>query len=424
MNPTLRSWLPKVALLIGLLLHAVALKPAWEGVAQAGHGRDFASYYYGVKVASLGGDPYDKAQLSAQAAAEGTRTKVHPYFYPPPFLLAMQWTRALDLHTAYKVWFWLDVLASLLAALALWRMVPKESTLLMGAALMAWATCIPNNHLMGQANLPVVALTLWGLAFSESEAQADWKPWVGGVLVGAAAMLKMSPGLLVLWWLVQGRWREVLAACFTAAALSLLSLPVLGVEEQFLFFTKVLPDFSDGGYGGLSVPIELFGNHSIANLWAQIWPGRDALSPQAKRATSATVGLLTAGLFAVGWRTPRGLPRWATVSALLVLMVLTPVYAYEHHVVFALPAWIVLAAALHQGRLHRAWLVLLLPAFLVSAWPIAAWKAAALDQDPALSWLMQEGKTLVLLTQLFFCGALAGRASWPPFRRRGLARAD
>ncbi|MFT5586447.1 MAG: alpha-1,2-mannosyltransferase, partial [Cognaticolwellia sp.] len=352
MNPTLRALLPKLALAIGLLLHMAAVQPAWKGVQDAGNGRDFASYYYGVQVASLGENPYEKRQLSERARAEGTRRSVHPFFYPPPFLLAMQWTRALDLHAAYKLWFWIDALATLLAGLALWRMVPKESTWLIGAAVLAWASAIPNNHLMGQANLPVLAITLWGLVLSESETPAPWKPWVGGALVGLAAMLKMSPGLLVLWWLVQGRWREALAACGMALALSVLSLPILGLEHQVFFFTQVLPDFSDGGYGGLSVPIDLFGNHSIANLWAQVWPAENALSPQAKTATSATVGLLTLALLALTWRTSKGLHRWAALCALMVLMVLTPVYAYEHHVVFALPAWFVLAAALQERKLH------------------------------------------------------------------------
>lgn len=424
MNPTLRALLPKLALIIGLLLHFVSNQPAWKGVQDAGHGRDFASYYYGVQVASLGENPYEKRQLKARARAEGTRKSVHPFFYPPPFLLAMQWTRALDLHGAYKLWFWVDALATLLAGLALWRMVPKESTWLIGAAVLAWASSIPNNHLMGQANLPVLAITLWGLLLSESETPADWKPWAGGALVGVAAMLKMSPGLLVLWWLVQGRWREALAACGTAVLLSLLSLPVVGLEHQIFFFTQVLPDFSDGGYGGLSVPIELFGNHSIANLWAQVWPGENALSAKAKTATTATVGLLTLALLAGTWRTPKGLYRWAAVSALLVLMVLTPVYAYEHHVVFALPAWFVLAAALQQRKLHWTWLLVLVPAFVVSSWPILQWKQLALAQGPVLGGLIQEGKTLALFIQLLSCAFLATRGSFEARRRRGLARAD
>ena len=424
MNPTLRRWLPALALAISLLLHAVALQPAWKGVQNAGHGRDFASYYYGVQVASLGENPYEKQELNERARVEETRRSVHPFFYPPPFLLAMQWTRGLDLHGAYKLWFWVDAMACLLAGLALWRMVPKDSTWLMGAAVLAWASSIPNNHLMGQANLPVLAITLWGLVLSESESTKPWKPWAGGALVGLAAMLKMSPGLLVVWWLVQGRWREALAACGTALLLSVLSLPVLGVEHQIFFFTQVLPDFSDGGYGGLSVPIDLFGNHSIANLWAQVWPGDSALSPQAKTATSATVGLLTLALLALTWRTPKGLHRWAALAALMVLMVLTPVYAYEHHVVFAIPAWFVLAAALQERKLHWTWLLILVPAFVVSAWPILHWKRMALAQSPAVGGMIQEGKTLALFIQLSSCAFLAARGSWTARRRPGRTRAD
>ena len=73
------------------------LTPAWVRTFDTTHGRDFASYYYAVKVASEGGDPYDKALLRQAARADGTRKAVHPYLYAPPFLLIMTWALPYDL---------------------------------------------------------------------------------------------------------------------------------------------------------------------------------------------------------------------------------------------------------------------------------------------------------------------------------------
>jgi len=55
------------------------------------------------------------------------------------------------------------------------------------------------------------------------------------------------------------------------------------------------------------------------------------------------------------------------------------------------------ANGLWAGRLHRAWLGLLLPAFVVMCWPIQSWKALGEGV-----WLMQEAK--------FFALALFGTA--------------
>ena len=74
-----------------LLTIGVQVWPAWQRVVSAEHARDYATYHYAVQEAVDGGDPYIKKRLSRRAKAEGTRTSVHPYFYPPPFLLLLTW---------------------------------------------------------------------------------------------------------------------------------------------------------------------------------------------------------------------------------------------------------------------------------------------------------------------------------------------
>jgi hypothetical protein len=101
------------------LLTVLAL--GWTQAASDRGARDFASYYYAVDVAVDGGDPYDRHALALAARADKTRRGIHPYFYPPPFLLGMLWTSPFGLTTAYLVWFWLDEVALLVALTALWR---------------------------------------------------------------------------------------------------------------------------------------------------------------------------------------------------------------------------------------------------------------------------------------------------------------
>src|SRR5262245_33184272 len=64
-------------------------------------GRDFASYHYAAKVAWAGGNPYDKGALDARARQEGTRPEVHPFFYPPPFLMLAAWSIPFPLRTGF-----------------------------------------------------------------------------------------------------------------------------------------------------------------------------------------------------------------------------------------------------------------------------------------------------------------------------------
>lgn len=403
--------------LVGLVAHTSQLLDGWRKVRGVDHGRDFASYHYAVQVAVDGGDPYDVGALSSRAKADDTRRSVHPFFYPPPFLLTMVWVAPLSLGEAYRAWFWVDSLFLLAALLALWRWRPGWPTLVAGGVILASFTPLVNNHVMGQANLPVVALVAWGALLALRK-----RPWLGGVLVGIACMLKMSPGLLVAWWLVRRDWKPAIAACVTAAVLSLASLPLAGFDVQLRFYTEILPSLSSGDYNGLTVPITLFGNHSIPNLWAQAFPG-SGLTDAARLGGSLTNLAVVAAVFAGVWRTRDELGALCALGALVAVMLLVPAYTYEHHTVFLVIPLVALASALATGRLSPAWLVGLVPAYVLSAWQISHLKKVASNQADAIGWLLQEAKFFALVVVLVACVVAArsepGLGSDPDALREG-----
>jgi hypothetical protein len=408
--PTLRRAAPWVALVLATSLHVRGLVVEdWPTVKRERHARDFASYHYAVHAAAAGEDPYDAATLGRLAQAEGTRKTVHPYFYPPPFLLTMLWALPLSLNEAYRLWFWADSAFFVGAVAAALRLIgPSPAAIWALAGLLLAFTPLRNNHLMGQANLPVLALMTAGLAAAEGPRRREV---LGGALVGAAAMMKMSPGLLVAWWLVRGRWRAAVAACIAAVLLTVLSLPLLGPSLQLHFYRDVLPGFGSGDYHGLKVPLTLFGNHSLPNLWAQVFPAKEGLSSAARLASSVTNLGLVAGAFAA-LRAPKdGLAVANAVGALTCLMVVVPAYAYEHHLTFLIPAVLASAAALGAGRLPRFaggpgfWPLVLLCA------PLTALKEQAGRSAEVTAFLLQELKTFAVLLLGALCGIAARQKS-------------
>ena len=369
----------RLLLALGLCAHLLfALGPAWEKVSTTKSGRDFASYYYAVQVAADGGDPYDNGALAAKAKKDRTRSDVHPYFYPPPFLLTMGWALPFSLPTAYKGMLLLNELllfGCVGAALCWYRVAPWAA-----AAVLGLYSPIPDNAWMGQANLLALLPMLVGLAVAER------RPWLGGVLVGFAAMLKMSPALFLVYWAMRGRWKAVAAAVVTAVASTLVTLPLVGVPEQLRFYTEVLPGFSSGDYHGLSVPITLPANHSVADLWNTLWPGpsKFRLSPAAQHATLATM-LALLGAWAWRFRRSSGTePDPAAVGALTVIMVVTPVYTYEHHLVFLMLA-VMAMLTLRPG------VAAILVAFFLG-WPLEWLRAVQARLPDALGPVMRESK--------------------------------
>ncbi len=382
-------------LLFGLIGHAVLqLGPAIREVAETPSARDYASYYYAAVVAADGGDPYDVKALGKASRKDGTRRTVQPYFYPPPFLLTQVWALPLSLVQGY--WASLVLNEALLAG-SLWVCVSAFGVGMPAVALLLCTfTPIPDNAWMGQANLIALFPALLGLAIARK------RPWLGGVLVGAAAMFKMSPALFLLYWAVRREWRPVLAAIATAIGLSVLTLPLVHFPYQLSFYRDVLPGFGTGDYHGLTVPISLPANHSVPDLYARLWPGPTptSMSNTALLASRCSALLL---LGAWVWRFRRPGNEAAALGALTILMTVLPAYTYEHHLVFLL-----LPVGLALGTLP---LWAFVPAYFFLAWPLD-WLRAVQQAAPAIGDLLRESKTLAEAG--FLLAMFTARSSAPP----------
>jgi alpha-1,2-mannosyltransferase len=395
MNPTLR-WI----LLVGSALWFAwwVISPPDPGGKEARVGtlgRDFSTYYYAAKVAADGGNPYSSKELTLLARDEETRRIVHPFLYPPPALGLFWWAPSLELATAYKVWYALQALSMILAGLVLsrwWR--PLGSSVPIAVAVwiaLTWA--VPFGLVMGQINPLLLLLVVAGLWQSEE------RPWVGGALVGAACMVKISPAVFVLWWIARRNWAAVGSAVACAVLLTVAMVPLVGVNLQSAFYTDVLPGYAHGDYNGLRVQITMIQNYSIPNLLNQIWPGNKYVLTYQAQVASTAVALALLGWMAWSFRRPSGL--WALAgqtSAILIFILLVPVRTYEHHLVLAIPAMVLLTVAVAEGRLGRRWWGLVAILGLALAWPHTHIKelAEAIETDLIVAPL-REFKSVALM---------------------------
>ena len=392
MSRALRALLLVVGLCGHVMLQAV---PAWNSIHKAPSGRDFASYYYALQVAADGGNPYDTAAMEQVARGEHTRKQVHPFFYPPPFLAVVGWAKPLSLFAAYKASFWLNetALFGCLSIGVFYFGVPLWAVV---ALLWTWSP-IPDNMWMGQANLWALFPALAGLALAERGRLKS-----GGVLVGLAAMLKMSPALFLLYWLIRRRWMAVGAAAVTAVVLSATMLPLVDLAAQKELYLTIPPGFSAGDYHGLSVPISLPANHSIPDLFDRAFPSSGRLLSDNARHASSLVALVLLAKWA--WFAHKARSPNAALGALTVLMVAIPVYTYEHHLVFLLVAVGIAAGGVQAvaaedwqaGRRNRAamWWITLLLAWFFLAWPLGWLRGAQAEFPDGWGWAFRESKTM------------------------------
>jgi hypothetical protein len=407
------AWVRRLVVVAAVLWHVLSVfGPPHQPPPPNTEGRDFASYYYAAAVAAQGGDPYDKAQLEALAQEQGTRAEVHPFFYPPPFLWMVTWTTTMPLKTAFWAWFAVNEAALLGTCVVLarwWRSFGSVVAPVI-ASLVALSYAVEYSAELGQANFPVLLLVVAGLASERRN------PVAGGVLVGLACMFKMSPAVLVLWWLLRGRWTAAAAAIATAVGSSFLTLPLLGLREQLEFYTQVLPRFGSGNYNGLTIKIEMFGNHSFPNLWHLYWPsGQNLLSTPARIASAiSTAAVIGGSLAAFARRTEDPVKLAAQGAGLLCAMLLVPVYTYEHHLVFALPAMVLAIVAIERGWLSPGWVWPIGLTIPVLLFDLAALRSLDLRlvtvEHPVLYIWVEEAKFVALIAIWVTMLALGGTA--------------
>lgn len=218
-----------LAVVLGLWRFADMAELSWMGVAP-----DLANNYTGAMVLRSGGMIYD------------TDLPLFVGYDNPPLtaILTMPLT-LFDLQTAIRFFLSFNVLL-LIVSLALIFVMKREYLLrypywLVALALVLNLDPVLDSMLLGQLDLLIlflIVVSYWGYR--------SGREVVAGASLGLAAMIKLSPGLLLLYFLFKRRFRIVASAFATVALTGSLSLLVAGPKAHIQFLTDILPTLLAG----------------------------------------------------------------------------------------------------------------------------------------------------------------------------------
>lgn len=201
--------------------------PAW--------GFDFSAYLLAGRHVLEGLPVYSDAQLGGPYSPQ----QQFLYIYPPFLAVAVTPLSALVADYRVAMWVWATggvlALAGGLWAVASARVSQSAVVVLVGAAL-----ALPSvgfEIVMGNVHLLLGALI--ALAWLGIERRTRRGEILAGTMIGAAALIKIFPGLIVLWFILTRRWVAAVASGVAALLLVAATLPVVGIGP-WLDYPRVL----------------------------------------------------------------------------------------------------------------------------------------------------------------------------------------
>ena len=283
----------------------------------------------------------------------------HP---PTSVVLALPFAR-LPLRDAVLAWNLVTMMALLAGLLLLAAGLPELKTLFLPVAVLL-PFCLPiyGNFQQGQLTFILVLLTIAAWYLDRSD-----RPGIAGLMIGAAASVKLFPAYLVVYFAARGRWRGVFGAATAFAALNLAAAAVLGREACADYVRIVLPSMEKFQSYGFNLSFsgflhKLFDPASERGWIAPLW-----YSPAAARWGTLVADLLATAMVArAAWRARTRDQRDLAFGLATAAMLLVSPITWDYSLPLLLLPFALLAKASSTSR----WLpVPLVPVLIIFGLP-------------------------------------------------------
>jgi hypothetical protein len=345
---------------------------------------DFTSYYVAAAAVGegKGADLYYPAtsdDILAKATApsawrdiadaRGVRDANY-YLYPPFFAVLATPLAALSYGAAHDVWYLIN-----LAALAGFLIALVRSAVQTTAAVEATAAVGPTATVdlpakaAAAAAAAILAALMWPALFTFGAGQANYlillmvfgslvaaekgKDAAAGLLIAAAAAIKLTPALLAVYFLWKGRFRIAAWSAAGLAALTIASASVTGLRSHWIYVTGMMPLLARGCAHWVNQSMSAFLSR-LAGADMFDW----SLAPPSLFVKAASAIVSIGFIAATAWVT-RGARRRETFRLEFVLVLVTTLFispiSWIHHAVLSFPALFYLLFHLaRHGRLSPA----------------------------------------------------------------------
>jgi len=406
-------------LIVGVLLVALAalshlnnLLGAWNGYE---HGADFGTLMAATRYIWHG---YGYAPMHI-GAPEQFLTGAHSEPYPPSFFLLVGPWAFMPAGISVATWIALEELALAALVVLVWRGIgrPAPAEALLAIAMLLVFLPVRENLFEGQMGVFLTLAAVVAMLGLSSGRQV-----LAGIPLGLVIALKLTPAILLPYFLWRRGWRLVASAVATAGLVAAATLAI-GWAPRWPEYIAEL--------GPLDRGTAFIGNQSLNGVLLRAWNPAYSGQPIGPLPTWLTalwyglnlvlIGLVVLAILRLDL--PQPLRAWTELSLVLLAMPLVQPFAWFHHHAGAVVALLV-GIRLVRLRMLDAWPA----AGLAAAYLIVSFVAypvhraardiggAVLRDYPAL-WVGTSVTVAAVLLALFCLGrARSGRVTGTPAR--------
>jgi len=306
-------------------------------------GYDFRFYWTAARQLLDGQSIYSAQQLAGPYPPQGQEG----FLYPPPLAaLVTPFAAVFPTDPIPALWIWSGLAAIVLVAtvVALARSEHLGGRLPIVDGGWAWllvaaAFALPpviDELVNGNVHLFLAGLfALAWLGLRRHDATGDR---AAGIALGVATVIKLFPGLLLVWLVLRGRWRPVGWSIVGILVLSLVTLPITGIQP-WLDYPTVLAN--------MAAPIDV-----SASLSPTVW-----LAPVIGFGTARLV-VLAIVLVALAWVARRADERTGFAAAVVLALLATPALWTHYLSILVVPLLLALGAGVAPALVALAYLLL------------------------------------------------------------------
>jgi hypothetical protein len=351
--------------------------------------QDFTIYYLSALALHDGYNPYTAsfAQIAAQSGLNSNVAgAVEHATDPPAFLLLIKPLALMSRSGAFWAWAAVNAACLIGALILLTAGVSLRARLLLVALAIIYPP-VGIHFIWGQSK--ILILLLLAVAMRSMDAGLDW---LAGLSLAAAGLLRIFPLLLLLYLVLQCRWRPLQWAIVSVAGGGAATVMVLGLSTCLSFAAglRLIGDPSWLLYhGNFSVKAIVF---QMAWFIGSVRPGGPIGVGWRALILAAEVAVLASAVIPTSMLAPRDDPEWRAFGLwVMVALLLSPV-AWVYDLVLALIPLAALATGKRPLSIVLLWLgTLAYLAAAVALWPVAMALTYAASYRSVSEYLKKSG---------------------------------